>query len=760
MLKAISLRPANRTDLAVTVTRQEGVENINLSEVEYDVQEAVDAAREAITRMDTLERFVDWAFASNNREVREAIADKVLSENAAIWQRGNPGKHPVAGVDRGTGLAAKARIVSLLSPQGRDVIVAVHPLQANASGELPRFSPFTGGNPEVDQLLGMVFPLDETAEMLEDRGDFCDAGKFWMAHGSGRRAALAYETSAKYLQAGNADTHAAQAWRDVGDAWVSTRRQYDAAASAYENAAAIFRSLGEFDSAAYAWVQAGDARFADESYDAAALAYESAAELFVTVGLQGDAALASSLAEFANIRINSYGAAAAAHEEAEVICAAARPPDGLPNVWMRIGHAWERDGNEGNALVAYRRAASLFESGVRQGGVTSSQTPDASGRKDIPDHDGTAVAHENIGRIHAAAERHDDAAMAWMRAGRAWIAGRHHDHAAWAYQHAAGIFQGHGHRRSAAEALTDAGRVLTAFGSAGEAAGVYEKAAAIFQADNHHAEAATATAWMLAGRARIASHGSAGAVLAYENAATNYQMAGRRNGEADAWVQAGHARILAFAAGADVSQFRAAATAQENAASIFQADGQHGSAASAWTQAGHAWDARGEYGYAAVAYEKAARSSYAAGRRLDEADGWTQAGNAWGRAHDYVARAIAMEKAAAAYQAMTDQRASEAKSWMQAGTAWANVRNHEAAAMAYEKAAAAFPTSTSREEAWAREACGNAWLAAGRVDFAVKSWKAAIATSLRCGYQAQATSIADKLSSHLAVVMEGDGPRG
>lgn len=208
----------------ISLARQQRIAGADLDRLDYSSPEAVQAARLAITRMTLWDRFIDRALRrGSKRAALDAIASKVLCEQAAVWHIRNPAFQPVGGLSETMRLRAQVTLLDLLSPRGVHAVLS----RCETVSDGLRFSPDTGSR-VADDLLRMVIP-------------------HWMA-------ASLWQRDGKTQQVAGALKREAQAWEAMGLSQRSTRA-WSRAASLWETLAETWHALGETGREAYAWRQ-------------------------------------------------------------------------------------------------------------------------------------------------------------------------------------------------------------------------------------------------------------------------------------------------------------------------------------------------------------------------------------------------------------------------------------------------------------------------------------------------------------------------
>lgn len=153
-------------DRLFSVERQARIEYVCLDNLDFSNGEKIEYARKQITEMGIWDSFLDMICNHHAKEAfLENLADKILLDKADIWRKGNPGKH--CEYPRSDALRKRAflNMLRLLSPLGRQAMLA----RSELEGEAIRLTPDTG-MAHVDKLLSMkLLPL-EAASCFVDAG--------------------------------------------------------------------------------------------------------------------------------------------------------------------------------------------------------------------------------------------------------------------------------------------------------------------------------------------------------------------------------------------------------------------------------------------------------------------------------------------------------------------------------------------------------------------------------------------------------------
>lgn len=168
----IRIPPQHTTDRTDANVRQDLTQSVDLDAVDYSNQGEVSTALAAIGRIGGLDSFISWAFPELNKgDAIAAICHTALCEKAAVWKQNNPDRQAVAGLGEGDKHQARAKFVSLLTPQGLAAVMEQY--SAGRYEVLPhgvRFVPNTGSH-AVDALLTEVLPHAEATVRLREWGD-------------------------------------------------------------------------------------------------------------------------------------------------------------------------------------------------------------------------------------------------------------------------------------------------------------------------------------------------------------------------------------------------------------------------------------------------------------------------------------------------------------------------------------------------------------------------------------------------------------
>lgn len=249
-------------NLALSAARLARIDGSQVRHVNCGSGEDVDRAREAITHMGMWDSIVDWAFDGEKGRVLNAIADVVLYDKAAAWQRKYPGHALDERLRKLDRVEAQLRLMDLLSPEGRRVMLADHV----ETPDTITFHPTT--DTVLDSLLTVTLQHDHGKALLDNVTQYTENGQISVQRGF-PNVDEAWQDQRAHVLAGNAWMRDAQVHRNP--------HKFQLAASAHVMAAWSFSAVGYSEAAASAWANAvEDKDCAGEAREAARLVGELA----------------------------------------------------------------------------------------------------------------------------------------------------------------------------------------------------------------------------------------------------------------------------------------------------------------------------------------------------------------------------------------------------------------------------------------------------------------------------------------------------
>lgn len=212
--------------ITVSPVRQERMQRAKLDDVDYGDSKAVQRARNEITYLGPWDTVVDIPERGAERDALERLADVVLREKAARWQRAGAGRvlcDEMAKLDR---REVQARFLEMLSPESRQAILA----KSEETEEGIRFSPNT--QTELDNVLSITFSHEEGEKLLQS-GDVAGA---WQTARTHELEGAKCRNEARDLRSNGSHPLAADACRKAAEHFSAAGRNSEAA-EAYEQAA-------------------------------------------------------------------------------------------------------------------------------------------------------------------------------------------------------------------------------------------------------------------------------------------------------------------------------------------------------------------------------------------------------------------------------------------------------------------------------------------------------------------------------------------